>query len=212
MQKEGRLGKEVPEKEQAYEYVYDPENPVPTYGGVNSHYFPEENGPRDQSRFLEREDVLTFETDTIADTLYILGKINMVLFASSDAPDTDFTAKLMVKRSDGQYRIIEDGIIRAANRNTQLSKEWLEKDEVYRMEIDLGYAGIEIKPGEQIVLQISSSNFPKYNIHHNVKMHSLETSSTQKANQTVFAGGRNASFLSITTVSKEFIEAHRRSN
>ncbi len=210
LQEKGQLGIESPEKEQAYTYVFDPENPVPTYGGVNSHLFPEESGPRDQSRFLEREDILAFESDTLSEDLYILGDMKVVLFASSDAPDTDFTAKLMAKRANGQYRIIEDGIIRASNRNTHLSKEWLEPQEVYEMEIDLGFSGIEIKAGEQLVLHISSSNFPKYNVHHNLKEHPLEAIHFEKANQTIYAGGRNASYLSLTTVPKSFIEQYLR--
>ena len=212
LQKDTLLGPEPPEEELTYEYDYDPENPTPSLGGVNSHYFPDRNGPMDQSLSLEREDVLTFESDTLSENLYIFGAIKTVLFVSSDVPDTDFCAKLLVKRENGQYRIIEDGIIRAANRNTRLSKEWLEKEKTYRLEIDLGYSAIEIKAGEQLVLQISSSNFPKYNVNHNVKVNSLETTKLQKAHQTIHAGGENASFLSVTTVPETFVQQYLQVN
>jgi predicted acyl esterase len=210
LQENGELGPEAPEQEQSYSFVFDPENPVPSYGGVNSPFFPEKSGPRNQSRFLAREDIIAFESDTLSEDTYILGEMKVVLFASSDVPDTDFTAKLMIKRDSNDYRIIEDGIIRVANRNTLMSKEWLEKDNIYRMEIDLGISGIEIKAGEQLVLHVSSSNFPKYNVNHNVKENPLETSRFQKANQTIYAGGRSASYLSVTTVPKSFIQEHLR--
>lgn len=210
LQKDHQMGAEQPEGEQAYEYIFDPENPVPTFGGVNSHLFPKESGPRNQSRFLDREDIIAFESDTLEEDMYILGEMKMVLFASSDAPDTDFTAKLMIKTSDGTYRIVEDGIIRASNRNTRRSKEWLEKDEIYEMLIDLGFAGIEIKAGEQLVLHISSSNFPKYNVNHNIKVNPLETGTFQKAKQTIYAGGRNASYLMVDTIPKAFIQRYLR--
>lgn len=209
-QDEGKLGLEAPENESSYTYVFDPEDPVPTYGGVNSHLFPKESGPRNQARFLSRKDIIAFESDTLSEDIYILGEMKAVLFASSDAVDTDFTAKLMVRGPDSTYRIIEDGIIRASNRNTRLSKEWLEEGEIYEMEIDLGFSGIEIRAGEQLVLHISSSNFPKYNVNHNVRESSLEAIYFEKANQRIYAGGRNASYLSLTTVPKSFIEQYLR--
>ncbi len=205
---ENQMIDSLPSSENTYSYIFDPEDPVPTFGGVNSHLFPKESGPRDQTRFIEREDVISFQTDTLSEELYILGEMKVVLFASSDVPDTDFTAKLMVQQTDGVLRIIEDGIIRASNRNSRLSKEWLEKDEVYRFEIDLGYTGIELKPKERLVLHISSSNFPKYNVNHNFKKDPLEAMDFQKANQTIYTGGEHSSYLSITTVPKEFIQQH----
>jgi len=204
----GQLAEEAEDELSTFTYAFDPEDPVPTYGGVNSPFFPEVNGPRDQSRFVEREDVLAFETKPLEDTLYILGKMKVVLFAGSDAPDTDFTAKLMVKKPEGMLRIIEDGIIRASHRNSRLSKEWLDENATYRMEIDLGYSGIEIRPGEQLVVHISSSNFPKYYVNHNLKDDPLRAFNYQKANQKVYAGGRFASYLEVETAPVKFVLQH----
>jgi putative CocE/NonD family hydrolase len=142
-------------------FRFDPDDPVLTYGGVNSHIFAANAGPRDQSRFDERTDILRFSTPPTRKAYTVAGPMKVELYAASTATDTDFTAKLSVVHEDGYTRIIEDGIVRARYRNGRETPAPIEPGAVVLYEIDMGQTAIRIEPGQFLRLDISSSNFPK---------------------------------------------------
>jgi len=149
-------------------FMYDPSDPVPTTGGANFHFFPETVGIKDQRSLEEREDILVYTSAPLTEELLVVGKVKVNLFAATEGVDTDFTAKLVLVEEDGHSKNICDGIIRARFRNGLEKEELLEPDKIYEYEIDLGHTAFAIKPGQRIRVQISSSNFPKYNRNFNV--------------------------------------------
>src|SRR5262249_55609683 len=93
---DGVLRERKPAQDAIASYIYDPRNPVPTGGGTvccNPAVFPW--GPLDQRAVERRRDVLVYTTEPLKSDLEVLGPVKVVLWAASDTPDTDFTAKLV---------------------------------------------------------------------------------------------------------------------
>lgn len=194
---DGRLAAEAEAMEGSASYDYDPEQPVPTMGGVNSHIFPDRAGPRDQARFAGRKDVLVFNTAPLRSDLLLAGPITVLLHAASSVEDTDFVAKLIDIAPDGYQLIVEDGIVRARFRNGSVA-EPIEPGEVYEYAIDLGSTGLRVPKGHRISLHISSSNFPKYHRNPNTGEDSLQAEDFEVATQQIFFGGSMPSRLILS--------------
>lgn len=183
---DGILTQSLPKKAGKDDFVYDPDHPVPTYGGANIHFFIDKLGVRDQSTIEEREDVLVYTSDFFSKEMTIIGPIQMQLYASTDGPDTDFTAKLVEVRPDGYARIIQEGIIRGRFRKSFTSPELLEPEKVYEFKIDMGHTAISIPVGNRLRLEISSSNYPKYNLNPNTGEDVMRAVDFKKARQTIY--------------------------
>lgn len=185
----GRLSREAPAEEKPDGYDYDPGDPVPTWGGANSFpasELPMKRGPRDQQVTLYRRDVLAFYSDRLSEPLEVSGMIKLVLYASSSAPDTDFTAKLMDVAPNGNARLLSDGVIRARYRNGLDHSSTLEPDHVYRFEIDLWCTANTFLEGHRIALAISSSNFPRISRNLNTGGDNERDIDYQRARQTIY--------------------------
>ena len=157
----GSLSEQLPVSETADTFVYDPNNPVPTYGG-NVSMYPSTSGPRDQRSLQERADVLVYTSEALDDDMEITGRVIAKLFASSTAPDTDFTAKLVDVHRNGYSQILAEGIIRARYRETFTEQELLTPGEIYEYTIDLWSISHIFRKAHKVQVEISSSNFPKY--------------------------------------------------
>ncbi len=163
---DGTLSTEAPTAEKhRLEYRYDPEDPVPTVGRTHARI--PVKGPYDQRPVEGRPDVLVFTTPELEEPLAIVGQIRVTLWASSDRPDTDFTAKLTDVYPDGRSMVFADSIVKARYRNTFLKEELLERGQVYEFDIDLGYTAMALAPGHRLRLAISSSNFDRFDINPN---------------------------------------------
>jgi len=145
-------------------YVYDPENPVPTLGGQNL-LMPW--GTYDQRPVEDRPDVLVFTTEPLTESVEATGRLKVVLFASSDRVDTDFTAKLTDVYPDGRSMLLADGILRTRYRDSFSEPKLMEPGKVYRFEIDLWSTSIVFNKGHRIRLAVSSSNAPRFEPNHN---------------------------------------------
>ena len=189
---------EAAESEVAVSYHYDPQDPVPTFGGVNSHLFPAEAGPRDQAAVGQREDVLVFTSDPLEEPLVLAGPQKVMLRASSSAVDADFVVKLVIVRPDGYSRIVEDGIIRARHRESYDRSVWLEPGVPVDLTVDLGSTAIEVPAGHQIGIQVASSNFPKYDRNPSSKADPLSATELLPARQTLHLGGESGSRLVLS--------------
>lgn len=146
-------------------YSYDPRDPVPTVGGAT--FLPglligANSGPRDQRGVEQRRDVLCFTTQPLDHDMEVTGPVGLVLFASSTAIDTDFTGKLVDVHPDGRALLVTDGILRARYRNSTSAPEPLLPGEVYEFAIDLQATANVFKRGHRVRLEISSSNFPRF--------------------------------------------------
>jgi putative CocE/NonD family hydrolase len=157
---DGKLTTAKPGHEQGDEFVYDPNDPVPTAGGCNLVGCPA--GPRDQSQVEKRNDVLVFTSEELKTELEVTGPVKVVLYAASTAKDTDFTAKLLDVHPDGRPFNLCDGIIRARYHDSKSEPSLIQPGEVYRYEIDLWVTSNVFLPGHKVRVEISSSNFPRF--------------------------------------------------
>ena len=88
--------------------------------------------------------------------------MSLTLFVSSSAPDTDFTGKLVDVFPDGRAIFLTDGILRARYRSSLAEPELLTPGEVYEVTLDLSVTSNVFLPGHRIRLEVSSSNFPRF--------------------------------------------------
>lgn len=160
----GILSTDPPSQEPADKFVYDPQHPVASLGGpvccTGTADAPE--GSFDQSAVEVRNDVLVYTSPRLRNGVEVTGPLKVVLYVSSSARDTDFTAKLVDVYPDGTAYNIQEGILRARYREGWLKKVWMKPDEVYELTIDLEATSNFFGPGHRIRLEVSSSNFPRF--------------------------------------------------
>ena len=157
---DGKLTTVKPGRQPGDEFVYDPNDPAPTAGGCNLVGCPA--GPRDQSEVEKRKDVLVFTSEAMTNELEVTGPVKVILYAASTAKDTDFTAKLLDVHPDGRPFNLCDGIVRASCRDSIVEPSLIQPGKVYRYEIDLWVTSNAFLPGHKIRVEISSSNFPRF--------------------------------------------------
>jgi putative CocE/NonD family hydrolase len=143
-------------------YLYDPRRPVPTTGGACLPMTFGFGGPVDQRTVAGRDDVLCYATPVLEEPVEVTGPISLTLFVSSSAVDTDFTAKLVDVFPDGKAINLCDGILRTRYRNGLDHQELMEPGTVYEITVDMTATANVFLPGHRIRLDISSSNFPRY--------------------------------------------------
>jgi hypothetical protein len=159
----GSLSTATPGKESADQYVYDPGNPAPTVGGplcCDSEHLPP--GPRDQRAVEGRDDVLVYSTSPMAEDMEVTGPVSLELYAKSSAVDTDFTAKLVDVWPDGFAQNLTEGILRARYRDSRETPTLLNPGQVYKLTIDVWATSNVFKKGHTLRLEVSSSNFPRF--------------------------------------------------
>lgn len=160
---DGSLATAAPHSENPDQYIYDPANPTPTIGGPlccdAEHLAP---GPRDQRAVEARADVLVYSTPPLAQDLEITGSVQLELFAKSSAVDTDFTAKLVDVWPNGFAQNLTEGIVRARYRSSQEKPELMNPGEIYKFTVDLWSTANVFLKGHRLRLEISSSNFPRF--------------------------------------------------
>ncbi len=196
---DGSLSWEDPSEEADEDYyIYDPQDPVPTAGGP---LLGADLGPKKQNKIEERADVLVYTSEEMTSPLTIIGPVSVTLYASSDAVDTDFTAKLCDVYPDGTSINLTDGIIRARFRDGDLKKpELIEPGKTYEYEIDLWNTAHAFMPGHKARLQISSSNFPRFDRNLNTGEDVASGSSMEEAGQTIFHDAERPSRINLPVV------------
>jgi len=142
-------------------------------------------GPYDQRPVEMRPDVLCYTSEPLGTDTEVTGPVRVVLYASTDAPDTDWTAKLVDVSPSGYAMNLCDGIVRARYRDSRSDPTLLEPGTVYRYEIDLGPTGNVFRAGHSIRVEISSSNFPHYDRNPNTGHEFGVDAETRQARQTV---------------------------
>jgi putative CocE/NonD family hydrolase len=159
----GWLSTAAPAIEPGDTYSYDPANPAPTVGGPlccdSGHLAP---GPRNQSAVEQRKDVLVYSTPPLEHELEVTGPVRLDFFASSSTVDTDFTAKLVDVFPDGTAINLTEGILRARYRDSQEKASALSPGQAYALSIDLWATSNVFRTGHRIRLEVSSSNFPRF--------------------------------------------------
>jgi len=184
-----RLADTPPAARRAETYTYDPRDPVPTWGGCNMGTPPGFDlsvavpcGPWDQHTIHQnRSDILEFTAETLRHPLAITGSVRAVLFASTDGVDTDFTAKLVDVFPNGTRLLVLDGIQRLRWRDPAAGPQPAVPGRVYRLEIDLWGTSYVFPSGHRVGLDISSSNFPRFDANPNTGRSLMESAATPEA-------------------------------
>ena len=160
---DGSLSTSAPKSEPPDNYVYNPGNPVPTIGGPlccdEEHMEP---GPRDQRPVENRDDVVVYSIGPLAQDLEVTGPVTADLFVKSSAIDTDFTGKLVDVGPDGFARDLTEGILRMRYRASQERSELMNPGQIYEITVDLWATSNVFLRGHSLRLEISSSNFPRF--------------------------------------------------
>ena len=184
------LNAEAPCDEPCDEFRYDPKNPVPTVG----------EGAQDQAEVERRADVLVYSTSPLKAGLELTGPLEVVLFVGSSARDTDFTAKLVDVYPDGTAFNLQDGILRARYRDGFSKKAWMKTGEVYSLKIDLHATSNYFPAGHRIRLEVSSSNFPRFDRNMNTAGNNFDESEGVVAENTVCHSRDRASYILLPVV------------
>ena len=160
----GVLSQVAPRSEPSDHYVYDPANPAPTIGGPlccdSPHLAP---GPRDQRLVEARDDVLVYSTPPMSQDMEVTGPVRLELYGTSSAVDTDFTAKLVDVGPDGFAQNLTEGILRTRYRDSRETPALINPGQVYKLSIDVWSTSNVFRKGHILRLEISSSNFPRFN-------------------------------------------------
>ena len=184
---DGTLSLEPPSDESPDLYVYDPRYPVQTLGGNNCcspHIIPW--GPYDQRPVEMRSDVLCYTSLPLEVETEVTGPIQVILYASSDAEDTDWTAKLVDVSPTGYAMNLCDGIIRARYRESFTDPALIEPGKVYEYTIEVGVTGNVFRKNHRIRVEISSSNFPRFDRNPNTGHAFGKDAEMRSAQQTVY--------------------------
>ena len=137
---DGTLATGAPGDEPADQYRYDPEDPVPTLGGqIMATWEPHVtiSGPWDRRPVERRDDVLVYTTEPLEEDVEVTGPVSLTLFASSSAPDTDFTGTLVDVHPNGEAIIICEGLLRARFRDSIEAPALMDPGTVYELGIDM---------------------------------------------------------------------------
>ncbi len=201
---DGRLGWNTPPADSpADRYLYDPDNPVPSLGGNNCCGTPTPAGPVDQRPIEQRRDVLVYTSDILQEEVEVTGPVKLVLYAASDAPDTDFVAKLVDVYPDGRAINIAEGILRARYRDGPDRPQPLQKDRVYTLTIDMVDTSNAFLPGHRIRLDVTSSHFPQFDRNPNTGEAFGTGASTRPAQQTINHSAEYPSHLLLPVIPAE---------
>ncbi len=159
----GSLSTVAPAEEKPDQYVYDPGDAVPTIGGpLCCDVLPTGIGPEDQRLAEARGDVLVFTTPALAKDTEVTGPVSLDLYVSSSAVDTDFTGMLVDVWPNGFAQNLTSGILRLRYRNSQEKPELANPGEAYHIKVDLWATSNVFLAGHKLRLEVSSSNFPRF--------------------------------------------------
>ncbi len=182
-------------------FVYDPRDPVPTRGGAvccNPDILPW--GPKDQRLVEKRRDVLVFSSKPLARDMEVAGPVKAVLYVSTTARDTDFTAKLVDVFPDGVARNLTDGILRLRYRDSLEKPQPATPGEIYRIAVDAGVTANVFLKGHRIRLEIASANFPRFDRNLNNGGVTADDTRPVKATQTLWHDRQHPSHLELAVI------------
>jgi uncharacterized protein len=161
---DGSLTNEPPAADNPDRFDYDPMKPAPSYGGnVCCTGNAVTGGAFDQRKIEERPDILVYSTEPLKEGIEVSGPIEVTLYVSSDAKDTDFTVKLIDVYPDGRAYNLDETIQRMRYRNGyDKPLVWMENGKVYKVTLQPMTTSNYFEAGHRIRLEVSSSNFPRF--------------------------------------------------
>ncbi len=184
-------------------YVYDPTDPVSTVGGAT--FLPGiliglNSGPRDQAEVERRRDVLVYTSESLTAPLQLAGPVHVRLTASTSAKDTDWTANLVRVRADGSTALLCGGILRARYAGGTDRARFLPANTPHEFVVSLGHTCIRLTAGERLRLDVSSSNYPRFDRNPNSDVEPAQATAAdlRRARQTVHHDPIRPSWIDLT--------------
>jgi putative CocE/NonD family hydrolase len=200
---DGTLTFQAPDDEECPDkFIYDPANPVPSCGGALIESVTEgmPAGANDQRDIEARNDVLVYTSSPLEQGIEVTGPLKLVLYVSSSATDTDFTAKLVDVEPSGAAYNIQEGILRMRYRESAMSRKLMQAGDIYKIEIDLQASSIFFAKKHRIRLEVSSSNFPRFDRNLNTGGNNFDESEGKVARNTVLHSTQHPSHLLLPLI------------
>ncbi|MCC6539455.1 MAG: CocE/NonD family hydrolase [Bryobacterales bacterium] len=201
---DGALTTAPPAEDRPDSFAYDPTNPVPSYGGnVCCTGNAVTGGAFDQRKMESRADVLVYSTEPLKEGVEVSGPIDVMLYVSSDARDTDFTAKLVDVYPDGAAYNLDETIQRMRYRDGYTGEPvWMEKDKIYRVTLRGMTTSNYFAAGHRIRIEISSSNFPRFDRNLNTGGRNFDENMGVVAHNRVHHGPGRGSHVVVSVVKR----------
>src|SRR5882757_9218357 len=197
----GTLSPVAPAEEKADQYVYDPDDAAPTIGGpLCCGALPTGIGPQDQRSAEARSDVLVYSTPTFTKDTEVTGPVSLDLYVSSSAVDTDFTGMLVDVWPNGFAQNLTSGILRMRYRNSQEKPELANPGETYHITLDLWSTSNVFLAGHKLRLEVSSSNFPRFDRNLNTGELQARARRMMKATNVIYHDSTHPSALIVPLV------------
>ena len=201
---DGVLVQAAPAGDKPDGFEYDPMNPVPSYGGnVCCTGNAITGGAFDQRKNEARQDILVYSTEPLREGIEVSGPIEVTLYVSSDAKDTDFTVKLIDVYPDGRAYNLDETIQRLRYRNGyDKPLAWMKPGEVYKFNFSPMNTSNFFEAGHRIRIEISSSNFPRFDRNMNTGGNNYDETTGVVAHNVVHHSKQYPSSVTITVVKK----------
>jgi len=201
---DGLLSDAPPAADSPDKFDYDPMNPVPSYGGnVCCTGNAVQGGAFDQRKIEARPDVLVYSTEPLKQGIEVSGPIEVTLYVSSDVKDTDFTVKLIDVYPDGRAYNLDETIQRVRYRNGyDKPLAWMEPGKVYKLTLQPMTTSNYFEAGHRIRIEVSSSNFPRFDRNLNTGGRNYDESKGVIAHNVVHHSKQYPSEIKITVVKK----------
>jgi putative CocE/NonD family hydrolase len=202
---DGRLTAAPPASDAPDAFTYDPMNPVPSYGGnVCCTGNAVQGGAWDQTKMEQRDDILVYTSEPFKEGTELSGPIDVTLYVSSDAKDTDFTVKLIVVDENGKAYNLDETIQRMRYREGyDKPMVWMEKDKVYKVSFQPMNTSNYFAPGQRLRIEISSSNFPRFDRNMNTGGHNYDESTGVVAHNAVHHSKQYPAEVTISVVRRK---------
>ncbi|HEY8398925.1 MAG TPA: CocE/NonD family hydrolase [Flavihumibacter sp.] len=201
---DGQLSLKKPgAKAPADKFIYDPMNPVPSHGGnVCCTGNAIQGGAFDQSEIELRNDVLVYTSEELKEGIEVTGFIETTLYVSSTGPDTDITIKLIDVHPDGKAYNLDETIQRLRYREGYDKEVMMEKGKVYKVDLTPMVTSNYFAPGHRIRIEVSSSNFPRFERNLNTGGNNYDETEGQVVENTIHHSSKYPSVIKLPIVRK----------
>jgi uncharacterized protein len=202
MSGDGVLTSAAPATDAPDAFTYDPMNPVTSYGGnVCCTGTAVTAGAFDQRKMETRQDILVYTSEPFKQGTEVSGPIEPTLYVSSDAKDTDFTVKVIDVGSDGRAYNLDESIQRMRYREGyDKPPVWMERGTVYKVTLQPLTTSNYFAPGHRLRIEVSSSNFPRFDRNLNTGGNNYDESNGVVAHNAVHHSAQYPSQVTITVV------------
>jgi putative CocE/NonD family hydrolase len=208
---DGALASAAPGADSPDKFTYDPMSPVPSYGGgVCCTGNAVTGGAFDQRKMEERQDILVYTSEPLKEGIEVSGPIDVTLYVSSDAKDTDFTVKVIDVEPDGKAFNLDETIQRARYREGyDKPPVWMQAGKVYKLTFQPMTTSNFFGVGHRIRIEVSSSNFPRFDRNLNTGGHNYDEAKGVVAHNEIHHSAQYPSTITLPVVRKASAQAKR---